>query len=354
MISTLGKQIVQTERNYMAHVYLSIIVLASLMHLFYTFAFWAVGLWHMALYNIGSIVFYVCAGFGVKMGLSKMLICFAHFEVCLFVVLAVVNAGWDFGFQLLLFCVASLVYFCPFKNRYIPYLFSLGELILFLSLKLYTYYGPAAPPNEQLRQMEILIFIFNVCSSFFVILFSAFITRLSVNTMQKQLLDENEGLSILATHDSLTGLLLRRCMEESLQKLWEPGKPCSTRIAVAMCDIDDFKKVNDTYGHPCGDMVLKEISSILSSANTHACRWGGEEFLLLFSNHNKQEAFSLLQGLCKMIALHPFIYGDIRLHVTMTFGTADSSEAGNPAAMIALSDNRLYIGKKQGKNRVVK
>lgn len=155
--------------------------------------------------------------------------------------------------------------------------------------------------------------------------------------------------------DALTKLYTRRVGEIKIDytrnQLEEAGVP----YCVAMGDIDFFKKFNDTYGHDCGDLVLREVARIFNEnmiGKGFTVRWGGEEFLTIFEEMNLEKANAHLQKLRQQILDFVFDYNGQALSVTMTFGlTAGDNRPIND--IVKEADNLLYIGKQSGRNRIV-
>lgn len=308
----------------------------------------------MSLYNGVSVVFYAITAVLVKHH-DKAVTALVHGEVCLFVTLAVSAAGWDLGFQLLLLSTASMVYFCPYRNKYVPYFFGGFETLLFMGLYVYASARKIAPQMRLCVFDGWAVYLVNAAASFGLILYGTLVFNLSSKAAKRQLFSENASLELQATHDSLTGLCLRRSAEKWLDWLWK-RRELGIHFAVAMGDIDNFKQVNDTYGHDCGDRVLREVAKIFTrSAGVEAsiCRWGGEEFLLFFRGSEREEAVQTVQELCQLVAAAPIAYPGGELRVTVTFGVCDSREAQSVEEMLALADKRLYAGKSGGKNRVI-
>lgn len=153
--------------------------------------------------------------------------------------------------------------------------------------------------------------------------------------------------------DPLTSLYNRRTCNIKIKELVVNKTP----YAVVMCDIDYFKKINDTYGHACGDYVLKEISAILKyyaqDCSSFVSRWGGEEFLLVMPHHDKEKARVIVNGILENIRNRDFIFENKQVKVTMTFGIAEYTESDNEETVINRADNLLYSGKQSGRNRVM-
>lgn len=148
--------------------------------------------------------------------------------------------------------------------------------------------------------------------------------------------------------DRLTGTLTRYGLQEQLRT--SQGK----WMAVALGDLDDFKQVNDTYGHICGDYVLATTARLMRETESAlVCRWGGEEFLILMADLPQAEAERKLATLAEKIRSYPFSYDGHLIRVTMTFGLTYGRIGADFEAVVELADQRMYQGKRQGKDRIV-
>lgn len=163
----------------------------------------------------------------------------------------------------------------------------------------------------------------------------------------------NEDLSKLINHDPLTNLYNRRAGRAQLKKRIEAN---AGDITIVLGDIDFFKQVNDTYGHECGDLVLKRITEILQKhmeKRGFAVRWGGEEFLLVFDK-SIDISCDKLQLILDEIRAIVFQYEEKEFQVTMTFGVQAYEAGMDMDEAIRLADEKLYSGKKAGRNRIVR
>lgn len=162
-----------------------------------------------------------------------------------------------------------------------------------------------------------------------------------------------DNLRDLIECDPLTSLLNRRSCQKIIEGIVEEGK-C---YIAAMADIDFFKKVNDKYGHACGDMILQEISSIIleqtSSVGASVSRWGGEEFLIVIPHIEKAEAKLLLERIMEKIRSAIFVWKNNSLSVTITIGAVESIEGESADNTISRADDMLYEGKRSGRNCIV-
>lgn len=178
-----------------------------------------------------------------------------------------------------------------------------------------------------------------------------------VTQLNIDLKDANGELRRMSVTDGLTGLLNRRAGDAELQKAWSGGLRHGTPLAVVMADIDNFKKINDTYGHDAGDAVICHIANILrqSARTTDAvARFGGEEFLLVLPNTNDQTAAAFMERVRLRICETPAVVNGRTIPVTISAGVASwSAEHVDTHAMLKQADVALYQAKRMGRNRVI-
>lgn len=161
----------------------------------------------------------------------------------------------------------------------------------------------------------------------------------------------------IAMYDQLTDLVNRRFLIEHLKRKVQKSSRSKRPFSIIMCDIDNFKSVNDSYWHECGDYVLQQISDILKGITRPqdlTSRWGGEEFLIFLPDISSGSAIDLAERLRVEIGSHTFSYNDKKFTVTMSFGVSDHffGETGSDCC-IREADKNLYEAKRLGKNRVV-
>jgi diguanylate cyclase (GGDEF)-like protein len=164
--------------------------------------------------------------------------------------------------------------------------------------------------------------------------------------------DNLEYLKTLSFQDALTGIDNRRSFENVLSKSIETSKRYKEPLSLIMFDIDNFKQINDTYGHPKGDEILKEISSLVKSnirKSDIVARYGGEEFMILCQKTKISQAVYLAEKIRILIQNYKF---GINKTVTCSFGVVEYKEYENMSELIARVDNLLYKAKRNGKNRV--
>lgn len=166
---------------------------------------------------------------------------------------------------------------------------------------------------------------------------------------------ENIQLRTKVSLDPLTGLYNRRFLEPGINAALEKSEDIG--ISVLMVDIDNFKSINDKYGHPFGDDVLKNVSFAIKEqlrAGDIAVRYGGEEFCIVLPKTGKDEAVQIGERICKEIAKRKFSYVNKVTYFTVSVGVASSKADQLPASrsLIRAADRALYHAKKTGKNKV--
>lgn len=160
-----------------------------------------------------------------------------------------------------------------------------------------------------------------------------------------------------ATRDPLTQAYNKRFFSEQLAKDFGHAERHGLALSLVLMDIDHFKNINDTYGHPAGDHVLQRASSAIMEslrAEDSYCRIGGEEFAIIMRDCTGDEAAALAERLRALIADMRFVYGGQELPVTMSFGVAGYNRDvhGSPEVMVEAADRELYRAKRSGRNRV--
>lgn len=176
-----------------------------------------------------------------------------------------------------------------------------------------------------------------------------------IGDIGRSVVSMQHALRNMIEQDTLTELYNRRSGNRRLQNIIDKASAQGATFSVSIGDIDFFKKVNDTYGHDCGDEVLRHIAHKLKEhmhSKGFVARWGGEEFLLVFDHMNQYEAQESLQKLLDDIRALAIPYEDKTIQVTMTFGVAENTSA-DINQLIKEADDKLYLGKSSGRNCIV-
>lgn len=189
------------------------------------------------------------------------------------------------------------------------------------------------------------------------------VARVINNTMEKfrahrKLKRMERQLARMATQDKLTGLYNRRYFEDRLQKEINRANRYHRMLALAMFDLDHFKNINDRYGHPAGDHVLREVGRRLRQTIRQcdiACRYGGEEFIVIMPETDLEDSRVICERIRDQVQKLRLEFDGKRFNITISGGTAlyDPSIAPGAEELIKAADRRLYHAKKSGRNRVV-
>ncbi|HOX46816.1 MAG TPA: GGDEF domain-containing protein [Myxococcota bacterium] len=159
-----------------------------------------------------------------------------------------------------------------------------------------------------------------------------------------------------ATRDGLTGVLNKRTFLEKFAAEFAYAIRHNEATSLILFDIDHFKKVNDTYGHQAGDMVLKHLAEVVEHSLREEdvlARYGGEEFAIILRNQNEQRAFVAAERVRRAVEKGEFVWEGQRIPVTISLGIATLVEARfqDPADMLREADEFLYESKRGGRNR---
>jgi diguanylate cyclase (GGDEF)-like protein len=169
-------------------------------------------------------------------------------------------------------------------------------------------------------------------------------------SIQRLLLDRE------SKEDPLTGVAMRRVLEKRLHEVHARCCETGEAMAVILCDLDFFKKINDTYGHPAGDAALVAVAGVLKQmrrAEDLCCRYGGEEFILLMEGTGGEDALAAAERLRRSVEALDFQVEDRRVPLTLSAGVASFPELyiKTGAELILFADEALYEAKRQGRNR---
>jgi len=163
-----------------------------------------------------------------------------------------------------------------------------------------------------------------------------------------------------ATHDKLTGLFNRRYADDYLQREIEATRRHDRDFTVALADVDHFKQINDSFSHAVGDRVLQRISAILVERcrkTDVVARYGGEEFLLCFPDTNSEFAEQICGQIRKAVERTDWAdvigVGGANTRITISFGIAEVNDDSRRTGILSDADNRLYMAKHKGRNRIV-
>lgn len=182
-------------------------------------------------------------------------------------------------------------------------------------------------------------------------------SMLRIKELQDNLHRLVNHLELISTIDELTQVANRRRFNEILRMEYERSRRYKHDVCLIMIDIDRFKRVNDTHGHPFGDVVLKEVAARIRSTIRrvdYAARYGGEEFTVLCPSTSAENGAVLAEKLRAAVETSRIERDGDLVPVTISIGVASGFESGakSPEELVALADEALYESKKNGRNRV--
>lgn len=320
----------------------------------------------------------VCIGFAVSARYRMSAVCLAvligyvYVFYCTYrdkmhrayVLLNIITVLWITGFYLL-FGRDTGVYFFIFALIVVDMLADHRHpvrtlLILYLiRLCIFIYRQNVQMPQVEWLsgQMRLYMYLISIILEGAMVIFTGIYFTKDAFQMECRLQEYNKELQHIASTDPLTKLWNRFRMLDYVSRCLKRYNRGETQfMSVAIGDIDHFKQINDTYGHECGDEVLRRMAELFREhmAGIGAvARWGGEEFLFLFENMNGDDAWNELSKLQLRINRLEIPYGDQVLHVTMTFGLTEYDMQISTDANIKQADDKLYKGKESGRNRIV-
>lgn len=335
----------------------AIIYSVALVHCFLSLIFGYFKVYPLLIFNVISVIVYLASTILVRRDHLLLVYCITYLEIILHSFVATMLIGWQFGFaQYIIALIPVGFYICYTMNSQrgkmaLALISALFATVAYLGCRMITYF--MKPPYEsKVQSGELGFYLFNsVCAFVFLIIFSLiFISEIKLS--QTNLRHQNEILEKLASTDPLTGLYNRRSMDVFLNQ----AVKADAGFALIMCDIDNFKKVNDTYGHDFGDIVLKDVARITTqqvNTNGYVCRWGGEEILILISGSSIEKVKRISENIRRNVANHPFELNNKWIHCTLTLGVATYRDGDTIEDTISNADYNLYQGKRNGKNTVV-
>lgn len=277
--------------------------------------------------------------------------CILNVTVLVWIIFNIVMFGWNIGVQHFIIVLLISCFFAKYRHEAAKTVYATALCIL----RLYLFFYCRANTPEVILAAEVnnTLQLVNTVAIFWSLAMIAYIFSTDTQAMEGKLIEYNEQLQRQASIDPLTGLYNRRRTTEYLDKLL---KAPEYQISLCICDIDFFKRVNDTYGHDIGDVVLKRVAETFRKElppDTFVSRWGGEEFLLIFPKLNGDEANIALEAFRRKIKAIVFDGGSATFSVSLTFGLVEYDFSSDMDTLIKQADEKLYIGKESGRDRII-
>lgn len=298
-------------------------------------------------FSIPTTFVYVIGFVLIEKDMLNFYVRMVYFWITLYMSLTTLCLGYEYGFHLYCFSMIPII----FATEYMSYKLNNKSVrgsamsaliaVFYLVCTGYVLYnGPLY--HRSIKLASVFWFLNAVIVFSFLIFYSSYLI--------KEIILSEEKLKEIAHVDRLTGCYNRHYMTEKLNTFISSA----SEGCLAMADIDNFKSINDTYGHNAGDEVLKKISEKMREIciGCEISRWGGEEFLIL-SDGEFDRSVELFSTLCQKISESPVCFDDIEIYVTITVGLARFYKDIGLDRWIKQADDNLYEGKRTGKNKVV-
>ena len=334
-------------------------VAVMIVHIIMMFMYHFMDVWQLSLYNIIATAYYsYCYGI-VRSGKVARGYLLTFLEIIFQMFLTVYVIGWDAGFFMYVVAIVPLYYYISMfvmngeDKIFRPMIWS---LLTFISIMAAYFIGWICEPLVPLTMVQTAVaFVFNAFCSFQLITWMSHFFVIGYKATLDDLEDKNATLDVEASIDPLTKLYNRRTMEVSLANALEDARVKGELFSVVMSDIDFFKKINDTYGHDCGDVALVAVAEILKACvrdGDTVCRWGGEEFLLLVKG-NRNVATTVAERIRSRIENNIVEYEENQIRFTITLGISTYAPGYSLENLLMQADENLYYGKEHGRNQVV-
>ena len=260
--------------------------------------------------------------------------------------------GWDFGGQHFLVLLLMLCLFNAREPMWLKLTYFAG--LLSYRMLLFVYALDHIPLYPMSATMGIWFQSVNNVVLFVLLSIVCIMLSSSLQSAERQLRIDNQELHREADTDPLTQLPNRRAMLDTIEA-YKTGKP-NGFFSVAIADIDFFKRVNDTYGHNCGDYTLKQLADLFqqhAGVSYSVCRWGGEEFCFFLPDHNLDTAGQIMFDLCHKVRHMPLSFDGHDFSITITIGVAENDFTSTMHELMEQADKKLYLGKIHGRDQVV-
>lgn len=336
-------------------------IAGGIIHACYIGLFIWLSIYPLVAVNIISVLLYITGSFmsvSKKTGLMRYgwMVAF-YIEIIVHTLLCMLLIGVDTNFYLYALAIMPVAVYVLFLSCSMKvFLRSVAAMtiadIATMFAGFYIEKNTSALPYYPLTYDETEMFrVFNVVCAGIILLMFSFLFALEIHALLRRLEESNRQLEYTATHDALTGLLNRRSLRPLAEEIIATGE----HFCVALGDIDDFKHVNDTYGHDAGDTALKTVAECIRAGVADgdiACRWGGEEMLLVLRGSD-EECLERLRAIWKSIADEEMQYDEGEFNVTITFGFVSCTKTRHIEKLVSAADKRLYVGKTSGKNVII-
>lgn len=298
-------------------------------------------LYLLGVWGIVGVLLWGMAFIANQKGKLRWSVCIGSFEIFTHANAGVVLLGTAYGFQYFLLACICIVAAFPSFNRIRTFLWCLLTLISFLALHIFV---PEYTNNEFLKAYA--------STTFTVVVLSVAIPCLAgLMSMKSILIKHKDTLSFYSYHDGLSKLKNRRYFYQWIKQQIVSAELKKETFSFILVDLDNFKQINDTYGHHVGDEVIIEFAEFIKSRLREidlAVRWGGEEFLIVLNNCSGAKAEIVMYTLIEQFAEQPLTKH--KLSLSFSYGISQYSPNECIESLISVADKRMYRNKQEKKH----
>lgn len=301
----------------------------------------------LVVFSIPTILVYIINYLLLYKKKLTLFVWIIYFWISLYMGVTTVCLGYDSGFHLYAMSLIPVVFYTEYMAYQLQMRSTKALWISIILVIIYVVSSVTAIYNGAIYSLDCKIqataMSVNAIIVFsFIIVYSLIIIKMVISSEEK--------LKNMAHIDKLTGLYNRHYMMDQISEMCESA---DTGMWIAMIDIDNFKSINDHYGHNAGDFVLTRFSEIVREicSDCTVSRWGGEEYLIMARNDTVKP--DLMEKLRGSVCAKPFVYQDSEIQVSITVGVANYKKGMSIDSWIQDADNKLYQGKNSGKNVVI-
>ena len=330
------------------------LVACLIAHTLYMILFAMAGVCGMVIFNVGSVIFYAVMIISTKYVKEPLNLVYASIaEIVIHASAATLFVGIRPNFCMFLLMVIPLAFLMPNKKWWAPFVTLLTSVPIYGLLNFYFSTEGRTLYDISDSNLQTVFYVINIFIGSFVLIYAATIFSFTNRYNESKIRIQNEQLRILASTDPLTKLSNRREINNRLNKIYHESRSSGESFVIGIGDIDNFKRVNDTYGHDMGDVVLASVAGTIGNnlpKDGCASRWGGEEFLFVLPNTDINTGKECADKIISLIRQQTFTLDDKIFSVTMTIGIYECTSEDSLDNVISRADSRLYKGKHNGKD----
>ena len=352
------RNIIDKTMHFLVHnSFLFTVAIMCLVHATLLTVTWLAHVTPLIQFNILSVIVYVFCILLCNTGHILPVYISILLEVSIYACVATHYIGWNSGSYCFLYSIVPIIiYFGCFLYKGAQRWIIVLALIMNFSIYVYLYvrYVDAEPVYVISYFTRMFLMVFTSFVMVFSIIFYNVIYIYSSEYEMVSLEQKNKQLSADAQEDVLTSLLNRRGFLPVVASLMKDVG--HKHFCIAFCDIDNFKRINDSYGHDCGDEVLRHMAGLFKKEmqGCDICRWGGEEIVILMKDYDFTVAREKMEFMRKTIENNPTVFFNKRINATVTIGLEENRDSYcEPEDIIKVADARMYYGKQSGKNIVI-